>query len=171
MNAVPLSVPVVLSPGHFESPNFKVRVSTQHVVSIALKRSLPPDQMDCFIDMNLMPNGCANHPAILNVKWQLVSGGHTIATGSSNERGASYSDNLIERHIGRFDAQSGKEYKLEFDVLQDGSGLAPAHPLLEVVPNLNAYEGRLMLAGVGFYAGFVIAAIGVIMAYRSAFGA
>jgi hypothetical protein len=171
MNTVPLSVPVTLSPGHFQSPIFKAHVSTQHVVSIAFDRSLPPDEMDCFIGMHLIPNACTNQPAILNVKWQLISDHQTIATGASSDRGASYSHNLIERHIGRFDAQRGTDYTLQFDVLQDGSRLASAHPLLEVGPNLNGYEGWLMLAAFAFYAGFVCAAIGAVMTYRSALGA
>jgi hypothetical protein len=171
MNAVPLSVPVTLSPGHFQSPLFEAHVSMQHVVSIAFDRSLPPDEMDCFIGMNLIANACANQPAILSLKWQLVSDHQTVATGTSSDRGASYSHNLIERHIGRFDARRGAKYTLEFDVLQDGTRLAAAHPLLKVAPNLNGYEGWLMLAGLAFYIGVACAAIGAVMGYRAAFGA
>lgn len=171
MNAVPLSMPITLSSGHVQSPVFKTRATIQHVVSITFNRSLPPDQMDCFIGMNLGSNTCADQPSILNVRWQLVSDHQTTVSGSSSsERGAAYSD-VIERFIGRFDAQKGTEYTLAFDVLEDGRRLAPAHPLLQVKPNLNGSEGSLMAAGFAFYAGLVCAAIGVIMVYRSIFGA
>jgi hypothetical protein len=53
MNAIPLSVPITLSPGHFQSPVFKAHVSTQHVVSIAFDSSLPPTEMNCLIGMKL----------------------------------------------------------------------------------------------------------------------
>lgn len=171
MNAVPLSVPITLSPGRFQSPVFEAHVSTQHVVSIAFGSSLPPTEMNCLIGMKLAPNECGDVPESLNVKWRLVSSHQTLASGSSSERGASYSYNLIERHIGRFDAQRGTEYTLDFDVLQDGSRLAPAHPVLKVGPNLNGYEGWLMLAGFAFYAGLVCAVVGAIVVYRTVFGA
>lgn len=171
MNAVPLSMPITLSPGHFQSPVFRPYVSTQHVVSIDFDSSLPSDQMDCFIGMNLIPTACAAQPTILNVKWRLVSNQNPIASGSSDDKGAAYSQNLIERHMGRFDGQRGKEYRLDFDVLQDGSRLLPAHPVLRVAPNLNGYEGWLMLNAFAFYAGLACAAIGVVMVYRSRFGA
>jgi hypothetical protein len=171
MNAVPLSMPITLSPGHFKSPVFKTRATIQHVVSITFSRSLPPDQMDCFIGMNLGSNTCADRKSILNVRWQLISDHRaTISGSSSSERGAAYS-NVIERFIGRFNAQEGTEYTLAFDVLEDGSRLAPARPLLQVKPNLNGSEASLMAAGFAFYAGLACAAIGVIVVYRSIFGA
>jgi hypothetical protein len=127
--------------------------------------------MNCLIGMKLSPDECEDVPELLNVKWRLVSSRQTLTSGSSSDRGASNSYNLIERHIGRFDAQRGTEYALDFDVLQDGSRLAPAHPVLKVGPNLNGYEGWLMLAGFAFYAGFVCAVVGAIVAYRTVFGA
>lgn len=169
MNAVPLSMPITLSPGHFQSSVFKARATIQHEVSITFTRSLPPDQMDCFIGMNFGSDTCADQPSILNVKGQLTSDQRTVSGSSSSERGAAYSD-VIERFIGRFDAQKGTEYTLAFDVLEGGSRLGPAHPLLQVKPNLNGAQGSLMAAGFAFYAGLVCAAIGVIMIYRSVFG-
>ena len=171
MNAVPLTLPITLSPGHFQSPVFKPHVSTQHVISIAFDSSLPPTEMNCLIGMKLSSNECGDVPELLNVKWRLVSSNQTLASGSSSERGASYSYNLIERHIGRFDAQRGTEYTLDWDVLQDCSRLTPAHPVLKVGPNLNGYEGWLMLAGFAFYAGLVCAVVGAIVACRTVFGA
>ena len=170
MNTVPLSMPITLSRGHFHSPVFKARVTLQHEISITFNRSLPPDQMECFIGMNLGSNNCTDQPSILNVRWKLISEQRTIAGDSSSERGAAYSD-VIERFIGRFEAKRGTNYTLAFDVLEDGSRLAPAHPLLEIKPNLNGSEASLMLAGFAFYAGLVCAAVGVILVYRSAFGA
>ena len=68
------------------------------------------------------------------VRWQVISDHGTNVSGSSSgERAAAYSD-VIDRFIGRFDAQKGTEYTLAFDVLEDGSRLAPAHPLLQVKP-------------------------------------
>lgn len=171
MNAVPLSMPITLTPGHFQSPIFKARATIQHVVSITFNRTLPPDEMDCFIGMSLGSNTCAGQPSILNVQWQLISDHRTtVSGGSSTERGAAYSD-AIERFIGRFDAQKGTEYTVAFDVREDGSRLAPAHPVLQVKPNLNGSEGSLMAAGFAFYVGLVCAAFGMIMVYRSLFGA
>jgi hypothetical protein len=165
MNVVPLSIPVVLSPGHFRSPEFKTRVSTQHLINITFDSNIPPEELDCLIGTNIKSvQRCIGQPAILNVKWRILSPSQTIATGSSAELvGASYSYHRTERHIGSFDAESGKKYLLDIDVLQDGSRLALDHPRLEVEPNLRGYEGWLLLGGLAFYLGILGAAGGAIM--------
>ena len=165
MNVVPLSIPVVLSPGHFRSPEFKARVSTQHLINVTFDSNIPPEELDCLIGTNIKSvQRCIGKPAILNVKWRILSPPQTIATGSSAELvGASYSYHRTERHIGSFDAESDKKYVLDVDVLQDASRLSLDHPRLEVEPNLRGYEGWLLLGGFAFYLGILGAAGGAIM--------
>lgn len=164
MNAVPLSIPVVLSPGEFQSPKFATRMSIPYRINIVFDSSIPSAELDCLIGMSKGPQRCGNEAAILNVKWQLMSGGQAVATGSSADLvGASYSYHKTQRHIGIFDAHRGQGYTVDLNILEDGTRLSEAHPRLEIEPNLFGYEGWLLLAGLTFYAGLLGAAAGVVL--------
>ncbi len=165
MNDVPLSMRIAMSPGHFQSPKFKTRASTQYRINFAFDSGISTEELDCLIGMNIKSvQPCTNQPAVLNVRWQIFSHGGLIANGSSSELvAASYSNHKIQRHIGFFDAKSGRDYVLALDVLGDETRLDAAHPILEVEPNLNAYEGRLMLNALAFYIGVLVAAISAIV--------
>jgi hypothetical protein len=162
MNAVPLSIPVVLSPGQFQSPRFATRMSIPYRINIVFDTSIPSAELDCFIGMSKGPQRCGNEAAILNVKWQLQSGGRAVTTGSSADLvGASYSYRKIQRHIGTFAAKRGRVYTVDLNILEDGTRLSEAHPRLEIEPNLVGYEGWLLLAGLTFYVGLLGAAAGI----------
>jgi hypothetical protein len=164
MNAVPLSIPVVLSPGQFQSPIFETRMSIPYRINIVFDSSIPSGQLDCLIGMSKGPQRCGNEASVLNVKWQLVSGGQAVATGSSGDLvGASYSYHKAQRHIGIFDAHRGQGYTVDLDILEDGTRLSEAHPRLEIEPNLFGYEGWLLLAGLTFYVGLLSAAGGIVL--------
>jgi len=164
MNAVPLSIPVVLSPGQFQSPKFEPRMSIPYRINIVFDSSIPSAELNCLIGMSKGPQRCGNEAAILNVKWQLMSGGQTVATGSSADLvGASYSYHKTQRHIGTFGAHRGQGYTVDLNILEDGTRLSEAHPRLEIEPNLFGYEGWLLLAGLTFYVGLLGAAAGIVL--------
>jgi len=164
VNAVPLSIPVVLSPGQFQSPKFEPRMSIPYRINIVFDSSIPSAELNCLIGMSKGPQRCGNEAAILNVKWQLMSGGQTVATGSSADLvGASYSYHKTQRHIGTFDAHRGQGYTVDLNILEDGTRLSEAHPRLEIEPNLFGYEGWLLLAGLTFYVGLLGAAAGIVL--------
>lgn len=58
MNTIPLSVPITLSPGHFQSPVFQAHASTQHVVSVAFDGTLGnpvQGERDSGLKLNAIP--------------------------------------------------------------------------------------------------------------------
>jgi len=170
MNAVPLSIPVVLSPGQFESPKFATRMSGPYRINIVFDSNIPSVELNCFIGMEKGPQRCGNEAAILNVKWQLMSDGQSVATGSSADLvGASYSYHKTQRHIGTFDSHRGQGYTVDLNILEDGTRLSEAHPRLEVEPNLFGYEGWLLLAGLTFYVGLLGAVGGVVVVFVGVF--
>ena len=165
MNAVPLDIAVPLSLGHIQTPEFTTKVTIPYDIDIAFDSTkIPYEKLNCLIGMNLdSVQPCTDEPSILNVKWKVVSDGQTLANGSSTDTvRAGYSYHKTARYMGRFDAKSGKKYRLEIDVLQDATRLALANPRLGIEPFLNAYDGRLLLAGPAFYVGLFGAAIGII---------
>ncbi len=165
MNAVPLDIPVSLLVGHIRTPDFRPSVNITYDIDIAFDSGIPLDKLNCLIGMNLQSvQPCTNQPSVLNVNWMLMRDGQNIASGSSTETVmAGYSYNKTARHIGNFRAEHGRKYSLELDVLQDGAQLGRANPRLQVVPFLNSYEGRLLLAGLTFCLGILGVVVGIAM--------
>jgi len=165
MNAVPLDIPVSLSVGHVRTPDFKTSVDIPYDIDIAFDSGIPLDKLNCLIGMNWQSvQACTDQPSVLNVNWTLVRDGQNIASGSSTESGrASYSYHKTARDIGSFHAEKGRKYRLEVDVLQDGTQLGRANPRLQVEPFLNSYEGQLLIAGLAFYLGILCAVVGIAM--------
>ncbi len=169
MNTVPLNIPLPLSAGHIQTPDFKTSVSIPYNVDIAFDTTkLPLEELDCRVGTNIPSvEPCSGNPPILNVQWKLISNSQTIPSTSSSF-GSSYSYHKIARHIGRFDSEAGGKYRLELDVLQDATRLSKADPRLEVVPFLDPYEGRLLLGGVAFFFGIIAGVAGLVMVLMSA---
>ena len=164
MTAVPLSIPVKLSPGEFQSPKFTTRMGIGYRINIAFDSSIPSEELNCLIGMSKGRQRCGNEAPILNVRWQVMSGGEEVATGSSADVvGASYSYHKTQLHIGSFAARRGQGYTVDLNILEDGTRLAEAHPRLEVEPSLFAYEGWLLLSGLAFYVGLLGTTAGVVL--------
>jgi hypothetical protein len=164
LNAVPLSVPITLKPERMQPLNFKPRVSTQHQISIVFDSGgIPFERLDCLIgmaDVHVQP--CTGSPEVLDVLWEISANNHIVASGSSGAyKGAGYSYRRLERYIGSFDADTGRNYLLTVVVRKDGSELLGAHPLLRVGPNLNGFLGTFILLGFAFYGGILSAILGL----------
>jgi hypothetical protein len=165
MNAVPLDIPMSLSVGHIRTPDFRTSVNIPYDIDIAFDSGIPLDELNCLTGMNLESvEPCTGQSSVLNVNWTLMSDGKNVASGSSTETvRAGYSYHKTARHIGSFRAENGRTYRLDLDVLQDAVRLGRANPRLQVEPFLNRYEGRLILAGIGFCLGILGAVVGVAM--------
>ncbi len=88
MNAVPLSIPVVLSFRTVPIPYIRDSHESSHTEStLCFDSSIPSEELDCLIGMSNGPQRCGNEASVLNVKWQLKSGGQAVATGSSGHFG------------------------------------------------------------------------------------
>ena len=164
LNAVPLSEPITLKPERMQPLNFTPRVSTQHLISIVFDSGgIPFKRLDCLVGMaevHIQP--CTESPEILDVLWEVSADNHIVASGSSEAyKGAGYSYHRLERYIGRFDAERGRNYLLTVVVRKDGSELLNAHPLLRVGPNLNGFLGTFMVLDFAFYGGILAAILGL----------
>jgi hypothetical protein len=166
MNAVPLDIPISLYTGHVQTQEFTTPVAIPYNVDIAFDTStIPLTELDCLIGTNLEKvEPCTGQPAILNVQWTLESDSKSVATGSSIETvGAVYSYHKTARLLGNFHSESGKQYKIDLDVLQNGARLNGASPKLEVVPLLAPYEGRFLLAALELLLSIAAVAVGLVM--------
>jgi hypothetical protein len=163
---VPLDIPMPLSVGHIETPEFATSMSSQYRIAIHFYgEGVPLEKLDCQIGMNISDaQACREIPEVLSVSWTLVGDERPVAHGSSRQlRGAGYSYHDVDRYIGIFDARAGEKYRLHINVLQDGTELAAAKPHLTVEPNLNGFEFQLMLLGLLFWVSLFCAAAGVVV--------
>ena len=170
MNAVPLNIPFSFSIGPTQTSEFKTLAAIPYDVQIAFDTTrLPLKELNCLIGTNIPSvEPCSGQTPILNMEWKLTSNNQILARGSSTEAArAAYSYHRATRYLGRFDSQAGRKYRLDLDVLQDATRLAKADPRLEVVPFLDAYEGRLLLASLAFLLGSVGASAGLFIILKS----
>jgi hypothetical protein len=162
LNSVPLSVPITLTPERMQPLKFKPLVTAQHQISIVFDSGgIPFERLDCLIgmtDAHVRP--CTGF--VLDVVWEVSANNRVVASGSSGAyRGAGYSYHRIERYIGSFEAERGRNYLLTVVVRKDGSNLFSAHPVLRVGPNLNGSLGTFIVLGLAFYGGILMAILGL----------
>jgi hypothetical protein len=177
-NAVPLSVPISLAPGRFESPKFRPRASQGYVIAVSFDSSIPDDELECLIGMGpLSSKPCSGQANVLDVSWRVLSHGESVASGPSTQlRGVASGKRAgeVETNFGSFLAEAGREYVVELSVLKDGSSLARANPTLWVEPEMSGdfdpslfFEGLVMLLGVvSALAGLLIILVKIISSKR-----
>ncbi len=144
----PVDMPVSLSQGsHFSTGEFAVNLNAQYAIDINAKGRIPVDDLGCLLG-NDMSSTCPAS-SLIRVRWVLSSNG-VVAQGTSDDSkggGASYSDGEAFRTIGVFQGEKGRHYKLDIDVLADGSNLELANPRVSVRVFDTKYESGLVLSG------------------------
>jgi len=144
----PVDMPLSLAQGsRFSTGDFGVNLTGQYAIDINAKGKIPVDDLGCLLG-NGMRTTCPAS-SLVRVHWALSSDG-IVAQGTSDDSkggGATYSTGEAFRTIGYFKGEKGRRYKLDIDVLADGSGLAVANPRLSINVSDTKYESGLVLSG------------------------
>ncbi len=158
----PVDMPVSLTQGsHFSTPEFRVNLNAQYEVAIDAENKIPLQTLECLLGSRFPPNICKT-PPVLGMHWVLSSDG-TTAQGTSDDTvgyGESGPTGEASRTIGFFRGQKGRRYKVDLDVLADGSSLAVTNPHLRISVSDTKYESGLVLSGLLRLAGVVIGLVG-----------
>jgi hypothetical protein len=165
----PVDVPVSLTQGsHASTSEFAVNLNAQYAIEISAKGKIPVDDLGCLLG-NDMRSTCAA-PSVVQVRWALSSDGIVVQGTSDDSRGggAVYSTGEASRAIGYFHGQKGRHYKLDLDVLADGSSLAVANPHLRVSVDDTKYESGLVLSGLLRLVCALIGLVGAVLVVSSA---
>ena len=144
----PIDIPVSLAQGsHFSTREFSSNLNVEYELEIVSENKIPSDVLGCLLG-NGMKSVCSI-PSVVRVRWTLSSEG-TIVQGTSDDTtgyGASGPSGEGYRTIGFFRAQKGRRYKLDFEVLADGSSLAVTKPRLRVSALNSSFESGLVMSG------------------------
>jgi hypothetical protein len=144
----PVDMPVSLSQGsHFSTSEFAINLNARYAIDIDSENKIPSDDLGCLLG-NGMRSTCSSG-SVVRVRWSLYSDG-TVLQGTSDDTlgdGSSGPSGEASRTIGYFKARKGGRYKLDCDVLADGSRLAVTNPRLRISVADTSYESSLVLGG------------------------
>jgi hypothetical protein len=144
----PVDMPVSLSQGsHFSTGEFASNLDAEFAIYIDSENKIPSDELGCLLG-NGIRSTCPS-PSVVRVRWSLYSDG-TVLQGTSDDtvgHGESGPSGEASRTIGFFKARKGRRYKLDCDVLADGSRLAVTNPRLRISVFHTSYESNLVIGG------------------------
>ena len=162
----PVDMPVSLSQGsHFSTGEFAINLNAQYAIGIDSENKIAFDDLECLLGSR---STCPS-PSVVRVRWSLYSDG-TVLQGTSDDtvgHGSSGPSGEASRTIGYFKAREGQRYKLDCDVLADGSRLAITNPRLRISVADTSYESSLVLGGLLRLVCGVICLIGGVFLIRS----
>jgi hypothetical protein len=142
-----VDMPVSLSQGsHFSTGEFASNLDGKYAIDIDSENKIPFDDLECLLGSR---STCPS-PSVVRVRWSLYSDG-TVLQGTSDDtvgHGASGPSGEASRTIGYFKARKGRRYRLDCDVLADGSRLAVTKPRLRISVANTSYESNLVIGGV-----------------------
>jgi len=142
----PVDMPVSLSQGnHFTTGEFTSNLDVEYAIAIDSENKIPFDDLECLLGSR---STCPSS-SVVRVRWSLYSDG-TVLQGTSDDTvgyGASGPSGEASRTIGYFKARKGGRYKLDCDVLADGSSLAVTKPRLRISVADTSYESNLVIGG------------------------
>lgn len=165
----PVKMPVSMSVGHIRTKEFVVNIDARYNIEIEVEKKIPFDTLNCLLGMApSIPNVCADQE-IINANWVLSSAGKVIGQGSSlQDRGGGWANDTISREIGSFEGRKGQRYRLDLDLLKDGTALSAGNPRLTVSVDPGFIEGSMFTTAllIDPVAG-VLALIGLILLIAS----
>jgi hypothetical protein len=156
----PLDVPVVLTVGHVGTPEFTLNLRENFAIQLDVDRRVPKEVMERVLGTGDL---LSSKPAELHgfkLAWTLSSDGRVLKQEISDGHNQGYWGSRTGRLLGYFQAEKGKRYRVDFDVLEDGSELAVYHPRLKVCVDLFALDGYAIGEGITELALLAVAGLG-----------
>jgi hypothetical protein len=160
---MPLDIPMAPTVGHITTPEFTVNVEENFLIQLDVDREVPEAIMDEVLGIGNLLSSKPSEAHGFKVAWALSSDAKIVRQDVSDEYKHGYWGSTTGRLLGYFHAQKGGRYRLDVDVLEDGSRLAPYHPHLKVTVDLFTLDGYAMGEGFSELAGLLIAGIGAVL--------
>ena len=158
----PLSVPVVLTPRDFESPEFTTDLTGTYIVSLVFSPVADDDKEDCQIGEEIVKGTCQDIPRTLYLEWSVLAGGGTVVPASPYEPHAfSGSPGEVGTEVGRFDAKRGNRQRIRLRILNDAGELNADHPKLIVEAHRIYWEQWIILGQLAFLFAIFFATVGL----------
>jgi hypothetical protein len=157
----PLEMPIALTVGHVATPEFTVNVRENFVIQLDLDRGLPKSATNAVLGTDDLISSEPFEGRGFRIAWTLRSDGKVIKQEISDGHNQGYWGSTTGRLLGYFRAEKGKRYRVDVDVLEDGSQLAAYHPRLKVAVDLFTLDGYAIGEGIIELAFLVLAGLGV----------
>jgi len=160
----PLDMPVSLGVGHIRTPEFAVNVSERFELQLSVNRQVPRVLLDKVLGIGDV-NSSTDELSGFKMTWVVSSNGNVLESGTSDggKGQEAYWSSRVGRHFGRFHAEKGKKYRLDLDVLEDGSGLDPYDPRLQVRVDMFVLDGYWIGDGIMQLIAFATAVLGFVV--------
>lgn len=137
----PLKTPLILSPGMFQSPEFKTDLDGIYVVSLVFDEMPDTNREHCLIGWELSKDSCKDISQRLDFDWKVIgdvgriqNGGHFKIYGMTGGK------DEIEPMLGTFEAKRGGHQKIVLNILSDAGELNALHPRLKVEAGSGYWE-------------------------------
>ena len=171
----PMDMPIALAVGHVSTPEFTVNVREIFLIQLDVDRGVPKTVMDTVLGTGDLVSPQPVEARGFRLTWTLSSDGTVQKREISDGHNQGYWGSTTGRLLGYFRAEKRKRYRVDVDVLEDGSQLAAYHPRLKVAVDLFTLDGYAIgegllelafLAVAGFGAALLVAAL--ILRWRAA---
>jgi hypothetical protein len=156
----PLNMPIALTVGHVGTPEFIVNVSESFAIQLDVDRKVPTTVMDTVLGTGDPLSADPGEVHGFKLAWTLTSDGRVVRREISDGHNQGYWGRTTGRLLGYFRAEKGKRYRVDVDVLEDGSQLAAYHPHLKVNVDLFALDGYAIGEGIVQLAFLAVAGVG-----------
>jgi hypothetical protein len=156
----PLDVPIVLTVGHVGTPEFTVNLRESFEIQLDVDRQVPKLLMDNVLGTGDLLSSKPDEVRGFKLAWTLSSDGKVVKHEISDGHNQGYWGSRTGRLLGFFRAEKGKRYRVDVDVLEDGSQLAAYHPRLKVCVDLFTLDGYAMGEGITELALLAVAGFG-----------
>ncbi len=161
-NWTPLSVPLVITPGDFESPEFTTDLTGTYIVSLVFDPLADGKKEDCLIGEEIVKGSCQDIPRTLYLEWSVLASGTTgVPLAPYEPHAFSGSPGEDGTEIGLFEAKRGNRQRIRLKILKDAGELNAAHPKLTVEAHRAYWEQWVILGQLAFLSAIFFAAVGL----------
>ena len=154
----PVSIPISVTQGsHFTTGEFPVNLSGRYAIEIDTERTPGLDISRCA------PVTPDCRPPMLNVEWALSGNEETVhGTAKETGYGPSTRDSLTW-DVGIFEAQKGRHYLVQGEVVAAVSAFKEGRPRLNVSVFDTSLETGLVVSGLLRFVSIILALIGGVL--------
>jgi len=149
--------------GSNHTQEFKVNINENFLIMLEVDRDLPPNIAEHVLGLGDLVSADRTDLHGFRMRWALLKNGSVIKKGLSDGNGEGYWSRRTGRVLGFFPAEKGQNYRIDWEVLDDGSELNSYHPSLKVQVDLFTLDGYAMGEGFSELAGFILAGIGTLL--------
>lgn len=182
-----LSLPLVLKAGNVHTPEFTTDMELDYEIALDFDRRSNIGNIECYLGSpGFSLKECDGTAGIIDMSWEVVSGGQIMAWGRTPEISTSFSypqdaagrivgptssrsapelaggNSHIQRIIGQFRARKGAHYSLDLKISTDASVLQGADPRLVVQIPVGYHEDFALRNWFRRATGLTLGAVGVL---------